>query len=67
MLVVGYGELSCLCDLGPKNSRSGDGQSSLNVDHLGKGSSHAAKSGSSEENVAHVEGCLVEMVMEKKS
>jgi hypothetical protein len=53
-LVVGHGKLSGLLGLGTKYRRGGNGQSSLDVDHLGKGSSQPAKGGSSNEDVSHV-------------
>jgi hypothetical protein len=54
-LVVGHWKLSGLLGLGAKDRRGGDGQSSLDVDHLRKGSSQPTKGGSGEEDVAHVE------------
>jgi hypothetical protein len=65
-LVVGHWKLSGLFGLRAQDGGSGNSVGSLDVDHLGKGCSQTAKSGSDEENVAHDEGCLMEEVTEKR-
>lgn len=56
--VVRHWKCSSLIDLGAKDCGGRDGFGSLDVDHLGKGGSQTAESGSSEEKVAHLEGLV---------
>lgn len=56
--VVGDRSSLGLLDLGPKDGRSGNSQSSLNVDHL-RSSGDSAEDGGGGSNVTHLDGWLV--------